>query len=58
MEKVISASEEADRIAGWRAAQQGQHLDEHRSIQWLMGYRDYWQNRLGQAQERNSWTVH
>jgi len=54
-----NASDEQDRVAGWRAASMQQPVDERKSLEWLRGYRDFWLMKASKAEGVKAWlSVH
>ena len=54
-----TATDEQDRISGWRAASMQQPVDERQSLEWLRGYRDYWAMKASKAEGVQKWlSVH
>lgn len=54
-----TATDEQERLAGWRAAQQGRPITGNETIQWLTGARDYFAMKASKAEGLKQWpSVH
>lgn len=53
--KFKTATEEQDWLSGWRAALTGRPFNEHQTVFWMRGYRDYHATKLEKQREAATW---